>query len=171
MTLQIGWLHEGANWQSREGRDRCVSTNPIGDSNGGVATRPGARGNHFLRGPVEIASVPAAPERVRDPKRGARLRVPNRDQIERGRIDLEAQLPEDHPARAIWAVIERLELSALYTPQIYRQRVATAETVNADAKQHRGLDQFVVRGLEKVVGSATLFALTYNILRLVSLGG
>jgi hypothetical protein len=33
------------------------------------------------------------------------------------------------------------------------------------------LHQFVVRGLEKVVGRATLFALTYNILRLVSLGG
>jgi hypothetical protein len=55
--------------------------------------------------------------------------------------------------------------------QIYKQRAATAETVNADAKQHRGLDQLVVRGLDKVVGSATLFALTYNILRLVSLGG
>jgi hypothetical protein len=39
------------------GRDRCVSTNPIGDSNGGVATRPGARGNHFLRGPVETGST------------------------------------------------------------------------------------------------------------------
>jgi hypothetical protein len=76
------------------------------------------------------ASVPAAPERVRDPKRGARLRVPNRDQIEWGRIDLEAQLPEDHPARAIWAVIERLELSALYTPIEARDEVAGAPAID-----------------------------------------
>ncbi len=55
--------------------------------------------------------------------------------------------------------------------QIYKQRAATAETVNADAKQHRGLDALRVRGLEKVAGSATLFVLTYNLLRMLSLRG
>jgi hypothetical protein len=45
------------------------------------------------------------------------------------------------------------------------------KTVNADAKQHRGLDQLSLRGLDKVLGSAFLFALTYNILRLISLRG
>jgi len=54
---------------------------------------------------------------------------------------------------------------------IYRQRAATAETVNADAKQHRGLDAMHVRGLEKVAGSAALFVLTYNLLRLLTLRG
>jgi hypothetical protein len=54
---------------------------------------------------------------------------------------------------------------------IYKQRAATAETVNADAKAHRGLDSLAVRGLDKVAGSASLFALTYNILRLITLGG
>ena len=53
---------------------------------------------------------------------------------------------------------------------IYKQRAATAETVNADAKQHRGLDSLPLRGREKVLGSAYLFALTYNILRLLSIG-
>lgn len=53
---------------------------------------------------------------------------------------------------------------------IYKQRAATAETVNADAKQHRGLDKLSVRGRDKALGSAGLFALTYNILRLLSLG-
>lgn len=53
---------------------------------------------------------------------------------------------------------------------IYKQRAATAETVNADAKQHRGLDKLSVRGRNKALGSACLFALTYNILRLLSLG-
>lgn len=57
----------------------------------------------------------------RDPRRGARLRQAQREQIAWGRIDLDAQLPEDHPARAIWAVVERLELSALYAPIAARE--------------------------------------------------
>jgi hypothetical protein len=52
----------------------------------------------------------------------------------------------------------------------YLQRAATAETVNADAKAHRGLDALAVRGLEKAAG-AMLFALTYNILRVITIGG
>jgi transposase len=55
--------------------------------------------------------------------------------------------------------------------EIYRQRAATAETVNADAKTHRGLDALAVRGLLKVAGTASLFALTYNILRFITIGG
>jgi hypothetical protein len=74
---------------------------------------------------------------------------------------------DDSEAVAAW----RRRMGTDEAKQIYKQRAATAETVNADAKQHRGLDQLVVRGLEKVLGSATLFALTCNILRLVSLGG
>lgn len=54
---------------------------------------------------------------------------------------------------------------------IYKQRAATAETVNADAKAHRGLSATALRGLAKVTGGACLFALTYNILRLVALTG
>ena len=54
---------------------------------------------------------------------------------------------------------------------IYKQRAATAETVNADAKQHRGLDSLAVRGVDKALGTASMFALTYNILRLITLGG
>ncbi|HSW31166.1 MAG TPA: transposase [Longimicrobiales bacterium] len=55
--------------------------------------------------------------------------------------------------------------------EIYKKRAATAETVNADAKAHRGFDSSPVQGLIKVAGSASLFALTYNILRLLTLGG
>ena len=52
---------------------------------------------------------------------------------------------------------------------IYKLRAATAETVNADAKEHRGLDRFSVRGLDKATSVACLFALTYDILRFISL--
>ncbi len=55
--------------------------------------------------------------------------------------------------------------------QMYKQRAATAETVNADAKAHRGLDRLRVRGLDKVLGCACLFAVTYDILRLITLQG
>jgi hypothetical protein len=41
----------------------------------------------------------------------------------------------------------------------------------AEAKAHRGLDALAVRGLEKAAGSAMLFALTYNILRVITIGG
>jgi hypothetical protein len=51
--------------------------------------------------------------------------------------------------------------------QIYQQRAATAETGNADAKAHRGMAATALRGLDKVTGSACLFALTYNILRFI----
>lgn len=75
--------------------------------------------------------------------------------------------PDDSAAVAAW----RQRMATDEAKEIYKQRAATAETVNADAKAHRGLDSFLVRGLTKVTGSACLFALTYNILRLITLGG
>jgi hypothetical protein len=47
---------------------------------------------------------------------------------------------------------------------IYRQRAATAECVNAQAR-NRGLGQFLVRGLEKVKATATWFAIAHNVAR------
>lgn len=44
----------------------------------------------------------------------ARLLRPIRNQIEWTPRDLESTIAEDHPARAIWAMVERLELSAFY---------------------------------------------------------
>lgn len=42
-----------------------------------------------------------------------RLREPVRDQVELRAVDLEALLPAEHPARVIWAYVERLDLSVL----------------------------------------------------------
>ncbi len=44
----------------------------------------------------------------------ARVRRPVRNQIQFLTQDLDATLPEDHQARAIWAFLERLDLSAFY---------------------------------------------------------
>ena len=83
------------------------------------------------------------------------------------RRDPHAPLEGDSEAVAAW----RQRMGTDEAKKTYKQRAATAETVNADAKTHRGLDSLAVRGLDKVVGSASLFALTYNILRLITLGG
>jgi len=44
----------------------------------------------------------------------ARLLRPVRNQIEWMPCDLESMIPDDHPARAIWTMLERLDLSAFY---------------------------------------------------------
>ncbi len=81
--------------------------------------------------------------------------------------DPHAPRPDDSEAVAAW----RQRMGTDEAKAIYKQRAATAETVNADAKEHRALDSLRVRGLDKVLGSASLFALTYDILRLITLGG
>ena len=48
--------------------------------------------------------------------------------------------------------------------EIYKERAATAECVNAQAR-NRGLQQFMVRGLEKVKAIATWFAIAHNMAR------
>jgi hypothetical protein len=81
--------------------------------------------------------------------------------------DPHAPREDDSKAVAAW----RQRMGTDEAKEIYKQRAATAETVNADAKTHRGLDSFAVRGLGKALASASLFALTYDILRLIALRG
>ncbi len=52
--------------------------------------------------------------------------------------------------------------------EIYKQRAATAECVNAIARG-RGLTQFLVRGLNKVKAVALWYALAHNLMRTVTL--
>jgi transposase len=48
--------------------------------------------------------------------------------------------------------------------EIYKQRAATSETVNADLRSYRGLSQFTVRGLTKIQCVALWCALAYNVM-------
>jgi len=43
-----------------------------------------------------------------------RVLVPQRNQIELRPVDLEATLVPEHPARSVWAFVERLDLLALW---------------------------------------------------------
>jgi transposase len=48
--------------------------------------------------------------------------------------------------------------------EIYRQRAATSETINADLRTYRGLTQLTVRGLHKARCVALWCALAYNVM-------
>lgn len=59
---------------------------------------------------------PASPTRPATRREQARLYKPVRNQVEMMLRDLDSVLPEDHLARAIWAFVEKLDLSAFYAP-------------------------------------------------------
>jgi transposase len=81
-------------------------------------------------------------------------------------IDPHERKPNDTDASAAW----RARMKTEDAKEVYRDRAATAETTNADLRQHRGLNQLVVRGLSKVITVATLAAFSYNLMRAISVG-
>lgn len=72
----------------------------------------------------------------------------------------------DGPGVAAWRRRMQTERGA----EIYKQRAATAETVNADLRTWRGLGPVLVRGTDKVLCLALWSAITYNLMRCFSLG-
>ena len=67
--------------------------------------------------------------------------------------------PGDTPEVAAW----RARMGTDAAKAVYKERAATAECVNAQAR-NRGLTRLLVRGLEKVEAVAALHALTHNML-------
>jgi transposase len=61
--------------------------------------------------------------RAAEPAGALRLRQPERRQVEWQMCDLDALLPAAHPARAMWAYVERLELTPLYAALKAREGV------------------------------------------------
>ena len=72
----------------------------------------------------------------------------------------------DSPAVADW----RQRMGTAEAKEIYKQRAATAETVNADLRTWRGLDRFLVRGSGKVLSVILRSAITYNVMRWIGAG-
>jgi transposase len=81
-------------------------------------------------------------------------------------IDPHKPKPGDSEAVAAWR--ERMGTDA--AKEIYKERAATAETVNADLRTWRGLDRFAVRGSAKVSTIVLWSAITYNIMRWIAAG-
>jgi len=69
---------------------------------------------------------------------------------------IDPHLPKPGDSDAAW----RVRMGADSAKQIYKQRAATAETVNADAKAHRGMAATALRGLAKVTGNVCLSSLS-----------
>jgi hypothetical protein len=71
--------------------------------------------------------------------------------------DRHAPLPDDPPGVAAW----RQRMGTEIAKTIYRQRAASAECTNAQAR-NRGLERFAVRGTKKVKAVLLWFALAHN---------
>ena len=79
-------------------------------------------------------------------------------------VDKFAAKPGDSPAVVAW----RVRMSGAQAQELYKDRAATAECVNAQAR-NRGLRQMPVRGLAKVKCVTLLFVLAHNLMRMVAL--
>jgi len=78
--------------------------------------------------------------------------------------DPHAPLPDDSAVIAEW----RRRMGTEAAKQVYKDRAATAECANADARNH-GLQRFTVRGEKKTQCVLLLHALAHNLMRAVSL--
>jgi transposase len=83
---------------------------------------------------------------------------PSRNTRNRGR-ELEPK-PGDSEAVRAW----KQRMASEEGKQIYKERAATSETVNADLRSYRGLTQITVRGLHKTKCVALWCALAYNVM-------
>src|ERR1700728_1085049 len=91
---------------------------------------------------------------------GVELFVPSkpaRNPQNRGR-ELEPK-PSDSEAIQAW----KRRMASKEGQEIYKQRAATSETVNADLRTYRGLAPFTVRGLNKIKCVTLWCALAYNL--------
>jgi transposase len=95
--------------------------------------------------------------------RGTTVYAPVRHPRDSSR-DPHVALPNDSEAIVQW----RQRMGREAAKEIYKQRAATAECVNAIARG-RGLTQFLVRGLNKVKAVALWYALAHNLMRTVTL--
>jgi transposase len=79
-------------------------------------------------------------------------------------VDAHQAKATDSEAVAAWR--ERMDTED--GKAIYKRRAATAECVNAQSR-NRGLQQFQVRGLDKVKSVMLMFALAHNLMRMAAL--
>jgi transposase len=139
---------------SHEGSDSAGLSEPMREQ---VEQRSGGQvEQHLLDGGyLRLADIEHAHEQ------GVELFVPPkpaRNLHRRGR-ELEPK-PGDSEAVLAW----KRRMASAEGKEIYRQRAATSETVNADLRSYRGLTQITVRGLSKIKCVALWCALAYNVL-------
>ena len=82
------------------------------------------------------------------------------------KADVDPHTPRDNDSPAVAQWRERMATDE--AKEIYKERAATAECVNAIAR-NRGLQQFRVRGRPKVLAVILWYALAHNLMRAVAL--
>jgi transposase len=105
----------------------------------------------------------AAIEQVSPPEGGTLVYAPVMESKDPQR-DRHTPCDDDSPAVAEW----RARMGTPEAKEIYKERAATAECVNAIAR-NRNLQQFRVRGLRKIKAVALWYALAHNLMRAVAL--
>ncbi|MHB1426440.1 MAG: transposase [Gemmataceae bacterium] len=103
-------------------------------------------------------------EAIRTPDKGCEVYAPVPQPKKEG-VDRHAPHAGDSPMVAAW----RARMATESAKAIYKERAATAECVNAQAR-NRGLRQLTVRGRLKVKAVALWYAVAHNVMRAVSLG-
>lgn len=80
--------------------------------------------------------------------------------------DPKSYIPTNRDSEAVkeW----RINMGTIEAKTTYKDRASTAECVNAAAR-NRGLQQFPVRGIDKVTSVMLLFVITHNIVRAMNL--
>jgi Transposase DDE domain len=86
--------------------------------------------------------------------------------VERSDQDPHQPRAYDSHAVADW----RLRMATPQAKEIYKERAATIERVNADTKTHRSLGRFLVRGMNKALSVALLNAITFNMVHWLHAG-
>ena len=139
---------------SNEGSDNAGLSEPmrqqVEQRTGGKVQQHLLDGGYMHKGDLERAQTA-----------GVELFIPPKmaqDTTRRGR-ELEVR-PGDTSAVQAW----KQRMAAETGKEIYRQRAATSETVNADLRTYRGLTQITVRSLKKQRCAALWCALAYNLL-------
>lgn len=91
-------------------------------------------------------------------KSGVKIYAPPK--ATRARPDPYTPVPGDSAELIAW----RQRMGTPQAKEIYQQRASTSETINADLRCHRGLDQLRVRGQAKIRCVALWSALAYNLM-------
>lgn len=113
-----------------------------------------------VAGKTEVYAPVPEPRAKKDAKKEANKDEPGNEVP----ADKHAPKPDDSQAVAEW----RARMASDEAKEIYKQRAATAECVNAQAR-NRGLLRMPVRGLSKVRSAVGLFVLAHNLMRMVVL--
>ncbi len=139
---------------SNEGSDSAGLSAPMRQQ---VEQRSGGKvKQHLLDGGyLRMADIEQAHQQ------GVELWIPPKPARQPGRRGRELEpKPGDSEAVTAW----KQRMASETGQQIYRQRAATSETVNADLRSYRGLTPLTVRGLEKIKCVALWCALAYNVM-------